>query len=173
VTTVDVAGVLDALARAQIAYVLTGSLAAGAYGVTVTPRDFDLAPAAEEPNLARLAGVLAEIRAKPHFDPAWPVSREECERWTPHPATSENLDHLFETSLGLVDVVPWRSGSFEELSARASPAAWRGEVVLIAAPADLLAHLRLDKPKHSARRPRLEAALAAGARPDLSGWVRE
>jgi hypothetical protein len=173
VSTVDVAGGLDALTDAAVDFVLTGSVAAAAYGVPVQPRDLDIAPALDEPNLRRLAELLAGIGAKPHFDPAWPFSQEECERWTPRPATVDNLDHLFETTLGPFDVVPSRSGTYDELRRGARRASWRGGKVLVADPADLVAQLRLGKAKHAARQPQLEAVLAAGRTPDLSIWARE
>lgn len=142
---------------AGVEFVLTGSVAAAAYGAPAEPNDLDIAPAPGPGNLARLAELLGAWGAKPRFDPDWPhMSEEDCERWTPEPATADNLDHLYETPHGLFDVVPWRSGTYEELAPRALEAPFEGRRVLVAAPCDLLPHLRLHKEKHRLRAPHLQ-----------------
>jgi hypothetical protein len=138
--------------------VLIGSVAAAARGVPVEPRDFDIVPQLEEDNLQRLAVLLSVWNAKPRFDPAWPhMTRQDCESWTSEPATVENLDHLFETDVGMFDVVPELGGSYNELITRADTLELHDEMVLVAAPADLIGHLRLHKEKHRSRLPYLEA----------------
>jgi hypothetical protein len=156
-TAVDVRALLGGAHAAGVDYVVTGSVAALAYGVPTEPRDLDIAPALDPSNLARIAELLREWGAKPHFDPDWEqVTEEDCERWTPDPATAENLDHLFETRHGLFDVVPQRSGVFEELAPRALVASLDGAPVRVAHPCDLIPHLRLHKPKHQSREPYLD-----------------
>ena len=149
---------LRQLRDAGIDFVLTGSVAAVAYGVAAEPNDLDIAPSPDSKNLSRLAEVLGAWRAKPHFEPGrWPeMAEEDCEQWTPEPASADNLDHLYETAYGLFDVVPWRSGTYEELAPRALPASLDGHHVLVAAPCDLIPHLRLHKEKHQLRAPYLE-----------------
>jgi hypothetical protein len=122
------------------------------YGVAVAPRDYDVVPETTAENLERLAAVLVDLGARPHFDPAWPFTQEDCDAWTAHPPTEENLDHLYDTRHGLFDVVPRRAGSYEDLATRAV----RLEGVQVAAVDDLIAQLRLDKPKHRARLAALE-----------------
>ncbi len=147
------------LATAGVRYVLTGSVAAAAYGVPVEPRDLDIAPAVDPENLARLAGVLRRWGAKPVPDPDWPQSLapEECERWVPDPPTSEHLDHRMATPHGYFDVVPSRSCTYGDLIRRALPLHHEGRTILVAHPEDLIAVLRLHKAKHQSRLPHLEA----------------
>lgn len=154
----DVRPLLTELQEAGVRYVLTGSVAAAAYGVPVEPRDLDVAPETEPENLTRLAALLTRIGAKPRHDPNWQFSEEECERWTPDPPTEENLDHLFDTRLGPLDVVPWRSGRYEELAARGLPVEADGLRVLVAHPDDLAA--KMTFPKQRERLPHLAAAAA-------------
>ena len=134
-------------------YILVGSGAAAAHGVEVDVRDFDIVPETTPANLERVAAALEDLRARPHFDPAWPFSREECDAWRPVPATQENLDHLYETPHGLFDVVPWRAGRYDDLAGRAVVV----DGVAVADVDDLITQLHLDKPKHRARLPQLEA----------------
>jgi hypothetical protein len=145
-----------ALAKARVLYVLVGSVAARKYGVDVVPRDFDIVPESSTGNLRRLAGVLEELHARPHFDPDWPFSREECDAWTPEPASEENLDRLYDSAHGLFDVVPWRAGRYEELAPRAVVV----DGIAVASVDDLIRQLRLHKPKHQQRLPLLEAVRA-------------
>ena len=150
----DVAALLRAVDGIEC--VVTGSVAAAAYGVPGEPNDFDIAPSTDVANLARLAGLLDTLGARPRFDPDWPEMTEaDCEGWTPEPPSAQNLDHLYETPYGLFDVVPWRSGTYDELAPRAARSSFEGRRVMVAATCDLLPHLRLHKPKHEQRAPYL------------------
>jgi hypothetical protein len=153
----DVEAFARDLGIAGVRYVVTGSVAAAAYQVPVEPRDFDIAPELGPENLARLAELLRRWRAKPVSDPGWPksLSPEECERWAPEPSTVENLDHLFTTPSGLFDVVPSRSGAYQDLMARAMAMAFEEYTLWIAHPSDLISELRMDKVKHQTRLPHL------------------
>lgn len=155
----DFAALVHDLGAAGVRYVLTGSVAAAAYGVPVEPRDLDIAPDLDSENLSRLSDVLRRWNAKPVPDPSWPASLtpEECERWTPDPPTAERLDHLMTTPYGLFDVVPTRSGAYADLVRRALPIEREGRSVWVAHPADLIASLRMSKPKHQTRLPHLAA----------------
>lgn len=179
VTNLNITAILRDLEEAGVRYVLIGSVAAAAYGAPVEPRDLDIAPDLDPENLSRLAGVLRRWNAKPLPDPDWPASPtpEECERWTPDPPTAEHLDHLMTTPIGLFDVVPYdttavapgpalpeadragRSGLYAELIQRALPLLFAGRDIPVAHPADLIATLRMHKPKHQVRFPRLTAIL--------------
>ena len=153
--------ILVELDRANVRHVLTGSVAAACYGVPVEPRDLDIAPDLDPENLSRLAELLRRWGAKPVHHPDWSESLtvEECERWTPDPPTPENLDHLMTTPHGLVDVVPFRSGTYRDLSPRALPLDVDGRTIQVAHPADLVATLRPHKRKHQTRRSYLDAIL--------------
>ena len=160
-TTLDATTIARELAAAGVRYVLTGSVAAIAYGVPVNPRDFDMAPDLAPENLARLAQVLRRWGGKPVPEPDWAdgLTPEQCERWTPDPPTSQNLDHLFETPHGLFDVVPTRTIAYSDLMRRALLATFEQCMIPIAHPADLIAALRLQKTKHQARLPHLNGIL--------------
>jgi hypothetical protein len=161
VMSLDITAIGRELGAAGVRYILTGSVAAAAYGVTLEPRDFDIAPDLEPENLARLAQVLRRWHAKPVSDPDWPESLtpEECERWTPDPPTSQHLDQLLMTPYGLFDVVPTRSIAYADLVHRALAAVFEERAILVAHPADLIAGLRMHKAKHLARLPHLNAIL--------------
>ena len=153
----DIGTITRELGATGLLYVLTGSVAAAAYGVPGEPRDLDVAPELSPENLSRLADVLRRWDAKPVHDPDWPggPTREECERWRPDPPTSEQLDHLFASPYGLFDVVPARSGAYADLVPRALPISFEGVTILVAHPADLIAAMRSHKTKHQVRLPHL------------------
>lgn len=153
-------GLLTALREADVRFVLTGSLAAGAYGIAIEPRDLDIAPDTAADNLERLATVLDRIGAKPRYDPDWPESPspEECERWRPDPPTEKHFDHLMDTSLGRLDIILWRSGRYEELIGRAQLLEVEGLRIPVAHPRDLIAWARPHREKHRIRIPFLEDA---------------
>jgi hypothetical protein len=117
----DLERLLTALSRHEVQYVITGSVAALAHGVELSPGDLDIAPALTAKNLDALAGLLDELGAKPKHVPTWRQgpSREACERWLAHPATETNLDYRFMTPYGELDVVPRRAGAYDELITRA------------------------------------------------------
>ncbi len=155
--------ILEGLSSAGVRFVLTGSVAAKAYGAPVEPRDLDIAPDLSAENLELLAGLLSAWRATPHFDPAWEdgMTADERAAWTPDPPTPGHLDHLFETDLGLFDVVPWRSGWYLDLVARAQELRADGLTIAVAHVDDLIATMRPDKPKHATRLQYLEGARVA------------
>jgi hypothetical protein len=171
-TRLDIESIARDLEVAGVRYVLTGSVAAAAYGVPVEPRDFDIAPDLDPDNLSRLADVLRRWDAKPMPDPLWPesLSLEECQRWTPDPPTAEHLDHLLTTPHGLFDVVPTRSIGYTDLIARALPLVYEGRTILVAHPADLIAALRMHNTKHQVRLPQLSAILERLSRGETIGW---
>ena len=153
--------IIAGLGHAQVRYVLTGSVAAAAYGVAVEPRDFDLAPDVAPENLSRLAGLLADWGAKPQHIPSWDgtLTPAQCDAWRAFPATPENLDHLLVTPHGLLDIVPAASGSYAALRERALRTRAYGFDVFVAHPADLIATMRPRSVKHQERLPALFDAL--------------
>jgi hypothetical protein len=157
----NVAAILAALDAAGVRFVLTGSVAATAYGLTLEPGDLDIAPDLEADNLTALAGLLARWNAKPVHAPEWPGSptADECARWTPDPPTPGRLDHLLHTPYGRFDVVPWRSGWYLDLVRRAFVRTVSGVKVRVAHPEDLLATLSPTAEKHRTRRVLLEAVV--------------
>jgi hypothetical protein len=68
----DVRAILQELRDGGVRFVLTGSVAAVAYGVPVNPGDLDVAPDLAADNLERLAAVVAAWDAKPGMIPIGP-----------------------------------------------------------------------------------------------------
>lgn len=114
--------VVRLLADHRVEWVLTGSTVLALYGGRLVPNDLDVTPALTPDNLRRLTGALQDLDAIPAFVPEWPAgpSLADCRAWTPQPATEQNLDHLFVTRLGMVDIPPRLCGSYDPLIARAS-----------------------------------------------------
>jgi hypothetical protein len=139
----DLMGVVAALARHRVRWVLTGSLVLAAYGAEIEPGDIDVTPALDEANLQALAHMADELDAIPAHVPDWP----RCpplgwhRRWSPWPATVENLDHLLVTTVGMVDLVPSLCGTFESLAPEATRLRVGDHRVLIADPTSVLARV--------------------------------
>lgn len=135
----EISELLGVLARHGVRYVLTGSVAALAYGVDIGQAgDLDITPALDEENLSRLGMVLRDIEAG--IDPDAPMGhwetlpdgekkwragaptqelREQQAHWNADPADVSNFDHLFCSRLGNFDVVPEVSGTYDALMRRA------------------------------------------------------
>jgi hypothetical protein len=179
-----VAPLLAALARHRVRFVLSGSTAALAYGIAVDPGDLDIVPDTAPENLARLAGLLQEIEARPQGpfgawvkgergEPKWvprPTTREELDAWRPDPGEPTSFDHLLTTRLGNLDVVPALMGTFAVLDARAVDAVVAGLPVRAAHLDEVLAGMTVprrdkDVPRVAALR---EVQRRAGARPASS-----
>jgi hypothetical protein len=128
------------------------------------PGDLDVTPALDRENLMRLATALAEINAFPdpdgpfgHWETAsdgeqrWvehePTAAEVESRaaWKPDPDDATSFDHLLQSRLGAIDVVPIVSGTYEELSARAVRVDVDGEDVAVESVSDLLATLTVPR----------------------------
>jgi hypothetical protein len=167
---------LGVLHEGRVEYVLTGSVAAMAYGLALVPRDLDIAPSLETGNLDCLATVLRQLGAKPKYAPTWlhGPTREQCEAWIPEPADEVNLDHRFVTAYGELDVVPRKAGSFAELAPRAIRVCAFGIQVRIAHLDDLvLLCERWDRPTDRRRLPALVAARDAFEPSAMPGDVTE
>lgn len=135
----DIPELLDVLATHGVRYVLTGSVAALAYGVDIGQAgDLDITPALDEENLTRLAAALREIEAgldpdapfghweaRPDGEKKWVVDMPTPElqarraRWSPDPTDVSTFDSLFCSRLGNFDVVPQISGAYDALMKRA------------------------------------------------------
>lgn len=137
---------LAVLDRHGVRSVLFGSAGAVAYGADLTPGDLDLCPAPDSDNLRRLAAALVELEARPRVIPGWMTSVASA-AWRPDPAAIERFDHLFETRLGDLDLVPRPFGprgevdrfTFNDLDARAATISAFGLTVRVAHLDDLIA----------------------------------
>jgi hypothetical protein len=169
----DVPGLLRLLNEHGVRYVVTGSGAAMLHGVDLVPGDLDVTPALDRENLERLAAVLRAIRARqapdgpfgdwqtqPGGEQKW-VQREATPEdvsaraaWQPDPANPASFDHLLESDLGAIDVVPEVSGTYEQLRPRAVEVEAYGERVWVESVADLLATITVPRREKDAGRVR-------------------
>ncbi|MBX3638458.1 MAG: hypothetical protein KF683_24055 [Rubrivivax sp.] len=160
----EIASLLGLLSTAQVRFVVAGSVATLLHGGPVQPGDLDIVPDLAADNLARLAGVLADLEAVVsdvdhigsweraadgewtwHRRPATPAERESLRSWQPRPADPASFDQLLFTRLGNLDIVPVIAGEHATLAARASAVAHHGVTVLVAHVDDLLAALTVPR----------------------------
>jgi hypothetical protein len=115
VSPLDIPGLLRALDRGQVAYVLIGAAALAAHGPVRATEDLDLVPDPDPENLRRLVNVLVGLEARLATDPDRQLGPEE------RSALAQGHSLTLETRLGGVDVVQRASGvpSFAELAAEA------------------------------------------------------
>jgi predicted nucleotidyltransferase len=169
----NVRALLDILNDHEVRYVVTGSVAAMLYGITLEPGDLDITPARDEENLTRLARVLGVIGARQYADASfgqwetgpegehrW-VKREPTaqdiaarERWQPDAGNPASFDHLLQSKYGAIDIVPEVSGTYEELMPRAEKLQVDGRTVCVEAIHDLLATITV--PRREKDRDRVE-----------------
>lgn len=137
------ARLLRLLHEFDIDWILSGSAVLVLYGADLTPNDLDVVPSLDPGNLRRLADLLVNLEAVPAYLPSWPatLSLDQCRTWTPQPPTAAQLDHLFVTRLGMVDVPPTLTGTYVELKRKASRVQLAGVPVLACAPEDVLRRL--------------------------------
>jgi len=169
----DVLRLLRLLNEHGVRYVVTGSGAAMLHGVELEPGDLDVTPALDRENLERLAAVLTAINARqrpdgafgdwqlqPNGEQKWverePTPRDVAARaaWRPDPAKPASFDHLLESDLGAIDVVPEVSGTYDELRPGAVELEAYGERVWVESIADLLATITIPRREKDAGRVR-------------------
>ncbi len=155
---------LETLREHEIDWVMSGSTVLAVYGVDLEPNDLDVVPSPDPANLRRLADLLLELEAVPAHDPSWRsgLTVEQCRAWRPEPLTLEQLDHLFVTRLGMVDVPPKLTGTYARLKEGASSLGLAGAPVWVCDPHEVLDRVPdPPRPKDLARR---EAYAALRAR---------
>lgn len=171
-----IASLLRLLDERGIDWVLSGSAVLVLYGADLRPNDLDVVPSLDAANLRRLADLLVEIEAVPAYAPNWPkgLSLEQCEAWTPEPPTAEQLDHLFVTRLGMVDIPPTLTGSYRELAPNATSVRLAGTTVRVCAPEEMLNRLpvkpRAKDVERAAQYEAVRAALRQGRPPRAIPW---
>jgi hypothetical protein len=161
----DIPELLGVLERYGIRYVLTGSVAALAYGVDIGQAgDLDITPALDEENLSRLGAALQEIEAgldpdgqfghwethqngekKWVVDAATPELLAERANWRPDPADASTFDCLLCSRLGNLDIVPDLSGAYETLMWRAVRMDVWGSTIMVVHVDELLAALTVPR----------------------------
>lgn len=101
----DIQGILERLAEADVDYIVIGGVAVGFHGYVRATKDLDIVPAPDRQNLERLVGVLrgldAELDGAGEFDPAE----------LPNPLDPATLalggNWVLQTRLGRFDVMQW------------------------------------------------------------------
>ncbi|MFD0200345.1 MULTISPECIES: hypothetical protein [Saccharothrix] len=153
----------------DVDWVLSGSTVLTLYGADLRPNDLDVVPDLAPDNLDRLAGLLAELGAVPAFFPDWEpgLTLEQCRAWTPRPATPANLDHLFVTRLGMLDVPPEITGTYTRLRAGATEFELAGVPVWVCDPREVLD--RIPDPPRRKDHERAAAYAAVRARLGSAG----
>jgi hypothetical protein len=169
----NVRALLDLLNDHEVRYVVTGSVAAMLYGVTLEPGDLDITPARDEENLNRLARVLGIIGARQYVDAPfgqWETDTEGEHRWVkreptpqdiaaregwqPDPHDPASFDHLLQSKYGAIDIVPEVNGTYEELMPRAEKLHVDGRTIFVEAIHDLLTTITV--PRREKDRDRVE-----------------
>jgi hypothetical protein len=159
-----VSALVELLKRYEVEFVVTGSAAALLHGVVLAPGDLDVTPALDPENLSRLAAALEEINARPYPDAPfglWETAADEEQRWVeyeptpeevearaawkPNPKEPASFDHLLQSALGSIDIVPVVSGTYDELVVRAVRVSFEGHDVCAESVADLLATLTVPR----------------------------
>ncbi|GAA3645748.1 hypothetical protein GCM10022267_35550 [Lentzea roselyniae] len=131
---------LEVLNERDIDWVMSGSTVLAVYGVDLEPNDLDVVPSPDPGNLCRLADLLSDLDAVPAYDPSWRtgLTLEQCRSWQPEPLTLEQLDHLFVTQLGMVDVPPKLTGTYAQLKEGATRLDVAGVPVWVCDPHEVL-----------------------------------
>lgn len=120
----DIRGILEALAREGVEFLIIGGVAVGFHGYVRATKDVDIVPAPESENLEKLARVLGELDAQ--IEGAEEFNDEEL----PNPLDPEALalggNWVLRTRLGRFDVMQWIGD--DALWEKLSPAAIKAEI---------------------------------------------
>lgn len=160
---VDLGGLLGALDRHQVAYVMIGGLAAVTHGSPFPTEDLDITPALEPGNLTRLSSALTDLQAKIRVDgvpEGLPFAHDAAslaavETW--------NLT----TRCGDLDIsfVPSGTKGFGDLNDSAEPVELDGVVVRVASLSDIIRSKQAaNRPKDQRVLPTLRELLARRAK---------
>jgi hypothetical protein len=107
----DPGRLLQELQAAGVEYVLIGGLAVNAHGVIRSTKDVDICPAPDPGNLARLAGMLAEIGVRQLGVGPGGFDAEELPFDPTRPNDlAEEGNFRLETPLGVLDIMQWVPG---------------------------------------------------------------
>ena len=137
------AELLRVLHDREIDWVLSGSTVLAVYGADLESNDLDVVPSPEPVYLRRIADLLVELEAVPGHFPDWAdsTSLDWCRAWRPEPPTLHQLDHLFVTRLGMLDVPPEITGTYTQLRAGATQLDLFGVPVWVCDPDEVLSRL--------------------------------
>lgn len=157
----DFFGILEALSRHDVSFVLIGGLAARLHGSPTVTVDVDICPARDEGNLHHLADCLKSIDARlrgVEDDVPFLLDAKSLK-------TGRNL--TFNTSLGALDILgePTGTRGYEDLAANAVEMDIDGLNLRVASLDDLM------RMKESAGRPkdRIELEVLGALRDEIEG----
>ena len=101
----DIQGILEALDREGVEFLVIGGVAVGFHGFVRATKDVDIVPSPEPQNLEKLAGVLVALNAQIEG------AEEFTEGELPDPLDPETLalggNWVLRTRLGRFDVMQW------------------------------------------------------------------
>lgn len=171
---------LRTLREHEVDWIMSGSTVLALYGAPLSPNDLDVVPATGPENLRRVADLLTSLDSVPAHVPDWKqsLSIQECHAWRPEPPTVEQLDHLFVTRLGMLDVPPSITGTYEQLRPGASRLELDGVPVWVCDPDEVIRRLpkrpRAKDRQRAAAYAALRERLRTNRRPlDLSDLIRD
>ena len=161
------------LAQHDVRWVLCGSHVLALHGAEIVANDLDVVPDLATGNLIRIAVCLDALEAVPAYfgGAAGPDDTyEACLAWRSDPPTPENLDHLFVTPLGMLDIVIRNADPYESFLAGASPMSADGAPFLACDPRRVLKALEgRSRQKDRDRRSIYEAMRRDLGMPELDG----
>ena len=169
----QVGKLLDALDAREVEFLVAGSVAASAHGVTgIVPGDLDIVPATDPANLERLAAALGDLDAEPGVDfGEWRRDDQGAFEWIQDgvarpiqpldPARPATFDHHFRTQHGQLDVVPSVAGDYSTLRPRAARLSLGRREAWVVHAIDLIATMsRARRGKDASRLSQLRAIAA-------------
>lgn len=115
---------IRALAEFEVRWVLCGSQVLAIHSADISPNDLDVVPHLGQDNLGRVAACLDALGAVAAYLDGCGGERgtlDACRGWRTHPATAANLDWLFVTQWGMLDIVIEKADSYESLMDGATP----------------------------------------------------
>ena len=157
----DFFGILDALARHDVSFVLIGGLAARLHGSPTVTDDVDICPARGDDDLHRLANFLTSIEARLRgVDDDVPFLLDAK-------SLNTGMNFTFNTSLGALDILgePEGTRGYEDLAANAVEMDIDGRTIQVASLDDLM------RMKEAAGRPkdRIELEVLGALRDEIEG----
>jgi predicted nucleotidyltransferase len=105
VPELDIRGILEALDRGGVEFLVIGGVAVGLHGYVRATKDVDVVPASQPENLARLARVLGELDAQ--IEGAEEFKGEELPDPLDPQALSLGGNWVLRTRLGRFDIMQW------------------------------------------------------------------
>ena len=135
----DIQGLLEALDRAGVEFIVIGGVAVGFHGYVRATKDLDIVPAPDQRNLERLVKVLRGLDAV--LDGAGDFAAAELPDPLDPATLAQGGNWVLQTRLGRFDIMQWIGDAelWSMLSASAVKAEMDGIQVRIAGYEDLVA----------------------------------